>query len=128
AIAELLGIRQPAVSRREQRIRDRFVTAGLPEPVAPGRLLITAATQLGNAGATQAHLATAHMELGSARTALSPIRPALQAIRSDAAAAAVVTTQVDQQLQKERASFFSYRQRMLFGGLIALALIAGVLM
>jgi transcriptional regulator with XRE-family HTH domain len=34
-------IGQPAVSRRERRIRDRFVRAGLPEPVPAGRQLFS---------------------------------------------------------------------------------------
>ena len=38
-IASTLGIGRPAVSRREGRIRDRFVAAGFPEPIAPGRKL-----------------------------------------------------------------------------------------
>jgi hypothetical protein len=43
-IATLLRIGQPAVSRREQRIVDRFFHAGLPEPVPPGRNLFVAST------------------------------------------------------------------------------------
>jgi transcriptional regulator with XRE-family HTH domain len=39
SIGELLGIGQPAVSRRESRLKRRFVAAGLPEPIAPGRNL-----------------------------------------------------------------------------------------
>lgn len=39
-IACPLKIKQPAVSRREARIRDRFAAAGEPEPDVPGRGLI----------------------------------------------------------------------------------------
>jgi hypothetical protein len=80
-----------------------------------------AIAQPNNPPQTSTSLAVAHTELGAAAQSLAPIGTATAAIKSDAASAANLTAVVDKQLQKEKAGFFSDRQKKI--GVILLILI-----
>jgi hypothetical protein len=82
--------------------------------------VVTATSQPGNPASTQAGLATAHSELGSARVSLAPIATATDKIKSNAVAGYTLTANSEASLQKEKASWFSDRQKHL--GLIALVI------